>query len=130
MRAGLHDGSGSRRKVLHLRSRVGYLQAGMPEPERRPDGEGAGVMAERFKAIVRRRGPEDDEGTTAESIWPGEFRWVADWNRWDADTGAFRSGCTSPSRTHAEALAEAIEQADEVRRRNARDADRMARAEQ
>lgn len=76
-------------------------------------------MAERFKAIVRRRDAADDDGCGPDDIWPPEFRWVADWNRFDADTGQFISGCLSPFETHAEALAEAVAEAEDVRRRNA-----------
>lgn len=75
-------------------------------------------MAERFKAVVRRRNASDDEGATIDDIWPPELRWVADWNRYDAETGRFISGCASPHETHAEALAEAVAEADAVRRAN------------
>jgi hypothetical protein len=70
-------------------------------------------MAERFKAIVRSR----DEGDPED--WPAELRWVSDWDRFDAETDQFISGCTAPFETHAEALAEAVVEADGVRRRNA-----------
>jgi hypothetical protein len=76
-------------------------------------------MTERFKAIVRRRDASDDEGCTPEEIWPAELRWVADWDRFDGESGRFVSGCVSPFETHAEALAEAVAEADGVRRRNA-----------
>jgi len=76
-------------------------------------------MTERFKATVRRRDASDDEGLDPEDIWPAELRWVADWDRFDAETGRFISGCTSPFETHTEALAEAAAEADDVRRRNA-----------
>lgn len=79
-------------------------------------------MAERFKAIVRRRGASDDAGLTPEEIWPPHLRWVADWDRFDDETGQFISGCTTPWETHAEALAEAVAEADEVRRKNAAEA--------
>lgn len=75
-------------------------------------------MAQRFKARVRRRLPEDDDGCTPEDIWPPEYRWVADWDRYDAETGQFISGCTIPHETFESALAEAVTEADEVRRRN------------
>lgn len=70
-------------------------------------------MTERFKATVRRRDEGDGED------WPPCLRWVADWDRFDAETDRFISGCAVPFETHAEALAEAIAEADEVRRRNA-----------
>lgn len=80
-------------------------------------------MAERFKAVVRRRDESDDAGQHPEDVWPPEIRWVADWDRFDAETGNFISGCISPFETHAEALAEAITEADEVRRKNAAEED-------
>lgn len=76
-------------------------------------------MPELFKATVRRREVSDDVGL---DIWPAELRWVADWDRFDADTGKFISGCTLPFETHAEALAEAAAEADNVRQRNAEEA--------
>ncbi len=79
-------------------------------------------MAERLKAIVRRRDERDDAGQDPDDIWPAHLRWVADWDRFDSETGKFISGCTSPFETHAEALAEAVAEADEVRRKNAAEA--------
>lgn len=76
-------------------------------------------MAERFKVIIRRRDAADDEGMDADDIWPVELRWVAEWERFDAESGQFIGGCTSPFETHAEALAEAVAEADIVRRENA-----------
>ena len=86
-------------------------------------------MAERFKAIVRRRDASDDEGLEADDVWPAELRWVADWDRFDAESGQFISGCTWPFETHAEALAEAIAEADLVRRGNAAEASTVERGE-
>ncbi|QEA27074.1 hypothetical protein FGL91_00020 [Microbacterium sp. CBA3102] len=79
-------------------------------------------MAEQFKAIVRRRDASDDAGLDADEIWPAKLRWVSEWDRFDSETGKFISGCTSPFETHAEALAEAVHEADEVRRKNADEA--------
>ncbi|RBO72838.1 hypothetical protein DSP71_08930 [Microbacterium sp. H6] len=79
-------------------------------------------MAERFKAIVRRRNASDDAGLAPDEIWPAHLRWVADWDRFDSETGRFISGCTTPFETHAEALAEAVAAADEARRTNAAEA--------
>lgn len=76
-------------------------------------------MTERFKAVVRRRREDDDDRTPVEERWPADLRWIAEWDRFDCDSGAFVSGCTSPHGTYAEALADAISEADEVRRRNA-----------
>ncbi len=83
-------------------------------------------MAQRFKAQVRRRIPEDDRDCTPEDTWPPELRWVADWDRVDADTGRYISGGTSPHETWEAALAEAVHEADEVRRQNAREETRDA----
>ncbi|WP_336642068.1 hypothetical protein [Microbacterium sp. USHLN272] len=79
-------------------------------------------MAERFKAIVRRRDASDDEGIEPDEVWPAELRWIAEWDRFDAETEQFISGCTSAFETHAEALAEAVAEADVVRERNAQEA--------
>lgn len=80
------------------------------------------MNAHRFKAVVRRRRPEDDNWVLVEDRWPAELVWVADWERHDVETGEFISGCVSPHETHAEALAEAVAEADVVRRLNFEDA--------
>ena len=74
----------------------------------------------RFKAIVRRRDAGDDEGCDPEDVWPEHLRWVADWERYACDTGQFISGCTSPHPTFEGALAEAVAEAERVRRNNIR----------
>lgn len=73
----------------------------------------------RYKGVVRRRLPEDDEGATPEDIWPAEMQWILDENWFDMPDDEWSGGCTSPFLTHAEALAEAVRQADDVTRRNA-----------
>lgn len=98
-------------------------------PSQTPESEGLarrvecyGVKDERvrFKATVRRRNADDDAGLEPEEVWPESLRWVADWDRHVCGTGEFVSGCASPFETFAEALAEAIKEADHVRRGNAR----------
>jgi hypothetical protein len=86
------------------------------------------MMRKRTKATVRRRLPEDDDWCPPEDRWPPEFKWICDVDTYYED-GSFAGGCVSPFITHAEALADAIESADETRRWNEREEQENARSD-
>lgn len=75
-------------------------------------------MVEVFKAKVRRRTAADDEGLDPEDVWPEELVWVMEGDWYEAEQ--WSGGTLSPFATHAEALADALNEVAETRARNER----------